>query len=445
MRGNNSKYKLIKRTPQSLLKGSTNKNISATYKKRLSPKKKNFSISSNEEFSSLKLKKMFLNKEKKIEGSFHKESQRLSRASLSINKSKQNLSQKLIRYSIKNGKNVNLLENKQKNKVESLFKKNKFKKTIIIDGEGNNNLNLNKLKSYHTSQKLHLLNVKDKTKQSITKAAAKFEKNKNYRINTFSQKEFLFSPKNKDKDKKKNVIKPIAQIRNAKRCLSSKNDVIRNLINIYKNDHFDTISSTFTETNSLFVKSNNSEEKKMSFNNYLNLEEINENKYNFDKKDENKIINEYNKKKQLKINEISDYTTFFNDLQKNEIKNNMDDNNKENITNNNSIELISFMESSIQDDIYQTLLKNNSKEINQKEDSFNLNQSIAEFDKAVKRNSNYEFENIIHLPMKNNNQSENIHILDKIENQNTKENLSKIQKSDENKKDENENHLCIIF
>ena len=446
MRGNNSKYKLIKRSPQSILKGSGNKNISATYKKRLaSTKKNNFSISSNEEFSSLKLKKMFLNKEKKVEESFHKESERLSRVSLSNHKSKQNLSQKLFRYSFKNGKNENLFENKKKNKVESLFKKNKFKKTIIIDGEGNNNLNLNKLKTYHTSQKLHLLNVKGKTKKPITKVTAKFEKIKNYRTKTISQKEFLFSPKNKDKDKKKNIIKQIAQIRNAKRCLSSKNDVIRNLINIYKNDHFDTISSTFTETNSLFVKSNNSDEKKMSFNNYLSIEEINENKYNFNKKDENKIINEYNKKKHLKINEISDYNTFLNDLQKNKIKNNMDDINKENISNNNSIELISFMESSIQDDIYQSLLKNNSKEINQKEDSFNLSQSISEFDKAVKRKKNYEFENIIHLPMKNNNQSENIHILDKIENQNTKENLSKIQKSDENKKDENENHLCIIF
>ena len=149
MRGNNSKYKLIKRSPQSILKGSGNKNISATYKKRLaSTKKNNFSISSNEEFSSLKLKKMFLNKEKKVEESFHKESERLSRVSLSNHKSKQNLSQKLFRYSFKNGKNENLFENKKKNKVESLFKKNKFKKTIIIDSEGNNNLNLNKLKSY---------------------------------------------------------------------------------------------------------------------------------------------------------------------------------------------------------------------------------------------------------------------------------------------------------
>jgi hypothetical protein len=444
MRGNNDKYKLIKKTPQSLLKGSKNKTILATYKKSLAPLKKyNFSVSSNEEFSCLKLKKMLLNKEKKIEGSFNKESQRLSRINLSNNKSKQNLSQKLPKYSIKSGKSVNILENKQKNKVESLFKKSKFKKTIIIDGEGNNNLNLNKFRKNHTSHKLHLLNVKDKTKQSKTKTTDNFTKNKNYRAKTISQKNFLFNPKNKEK--KKYLVKPIVQIRNKKRCLSSKNDAIMHLINIYKNDHFDTISSTFTETNSLFVKSNNLEEKRLSLENYLNIEEINENKYNFDKKDENKIINEYNKKKQLKINEISDYTTFFNDLQKNEIKNNMDDNNKENITNNNSIELISFMESSIQDDIYQTLLKNNSKEINQKEDSFNLNQSIAEFDKAVKRNNNYEFENIIHLPMKNNNQSENIHILDKIENQNTKENLSKIQKSDENKKDENENHLCIIF
>ena len=91
----------------------------------------------------------------------------LSRVNLSNNKSKQNLSQKLPKYSIKSGKSVNILENKQKNKVESLFKKSKFKKTIIIDGEGNNNLNLNKFRKNHTSHKLHLLNVKDKTKQSI--------------------------------------------------------------------------------------------------------------------------------------------------------------------------------------------------------------------------------------------------------------------------------------
>ena len=444
MKGNINKYKLIKKTPVSILKTSTNKNISASYKKSLaSLKKKNFSISSNEEFSSHKLKKMFLSKGPKIEGSFHKESHRLSRVNLSSNKSNQNISQKLSKYSNKNGKSVNILENKQKNKVESLFKKNKFKKTIIIDDEGNNNLNLNKFRTQQTSQKLYLLNVKDKTKQSMTKPTAKFEKIKNNKIKPISQKELLFNPKNRDK--KKCSVKPIAQIRNAKRCLSSKNEAIRNLINIYKNDHFDTISSTFTETNSLFLKSNNLEEKRISLKSVLNFQEINENTNNFDEKDENKIINEFNKNKNLKINEIGDYNTFLNDLQKIEIKNKVDEINKDHTTNNNSIELISFMESSIQDDIYQTLLKNNSKEINQKEDSFNLNQSIAEFDKAVKRNNNYEFENIIHLPMKNNNQSENIHILDKIENQNTKENLSKIQKSDENKKDENENHLCIIF
>jgi hypothetical protein len=133
MRGNNDKYKLIKKTPQSLLKGSKNKTILATYKKSLAPLKKyNFSVSSNEEFSCLKLKKMLLNKEKKIEGSFNKESQRLSRINLSNNKSKQNLSQKLPKYSIKSGKSVNILENKQKNKVESLFKKSKFKKTILF-------------------------------------------------------------------------------------------------------------------------------------------------------------------------------------------------------------------------------------------------------------------------------------------------------------------------
>ena len=384
MKGNINKYKLIKKTPVSILKTSTNKNISASYKKSLaSLKKKNFSISSNEEFSSHKLKKMFLSKGPKIEGSFHKESHRLSRVNLSSNKSNQNISQKLSKYSSKNGKSVNILENKQKNKVESLFKKNKFKKTIIIDDEGNNNLNLNKFRTQQTSQKLYLLNVKDKTKQSMTKPTAKFEKIKNNKIKPISQKELLFNPKNRDK--KKCSVKPIAQIRNAKRCLSSKNEAIRNLINIYKNDHFDTISSTFTETNSLFLKSNNLEEKRISLKSVLNFQEINENTNNFDEKDENKIINEFNKNKNLKINEIGDYNTFLNDLQKIEIKNKVDEINKDHTTNNNSIELISFLESSIQDDIFQSLLRRNSKEINQKEDTFNLSQSISEFDKTIKK------------------------------------------------------------
>jgi len=444
MKGNNNKYKLIKRTPQSILKTSKNKNISATYKKSLaSPKKKNFSISSNEEFSSYKLKKMFLSKEPKIEGSFHKESQRLSRINLSNNKCNHNLSQKLSKYSIKNGKSVNIMENKQKNKIESLFKKNKFKKTIIIDDEGNNNLNLNKFRTHQTSQKLYLLNVKDKAKQSMTKPTAKIEMIKNNKIKTISQKELLFSPKNKDK--KKYLVKPIAQIRNTKRCLSSKNDVIMNLINIYRNDHFDTISSTYTETNSLFIKSNNLEDKRMSLKSYLNSEEINENTNNFDKKVENKIINDYNKNRNLKINEIGDYNTFLHDLQKIEVKNKMDDINKDHITNNNnnSIELISFLESSIQDDIYQSLLRKNSKEVNQKEDSFNLSQSISEFDKTIKRKNNYEFENFIHLPMKSNNQATIVHFLDNIRKENKKENSNKNLKKEE--KNENENNLCIIF
>jgi hypothetical protein len=442
MKGNINKYKLIKKTPVSILKTSTNKNISASYKKSLaSLKKKNFSISSNEEFSSHKLKKMFLSKGPKIEGSFHKESHRLSRVNLSSNKSNQNISQKLSKYSSKNGKSVNILENKQKNKVESLFKKNKFKKTIIIDDEGNNNLNLNKFRTQQTSQKLYLLNVKDKTKQSMTKPTAKFEKIKNNKIKPISQKELLFNPKNRDK--KKCSVKPIAQIRNAKRCLSSKNEAIRNLINIYKNDHFDTISSTFTETNSLFLKSNNLEEKRISLKSVLNFQEINENTNNFDEKDENKIINEFNKNKNLKINEIGDYNTFLNDLQKIEIKNKVDEINKDHTTNNNSIELISFLESSIQDDIFQSLLRRNSKEINQKEDTFNLSQSISEFDKTIKKKDNYEFENIIHAPMKNNNQANNIHFLDSIRKENKKDNSNKVQNSDE--KDENKNNLCIIF
>lgn len=338
------------------------------------------------------------------------------------------------------------MENKQKNKVQSLFKKNKFKKTIIIDDEGNNNLNLNKFRTYHTSHKLYLLNVKGKTKESMTKTTAKFENNKLKSIKTINEKECLFSTKHKDK--KKYFVKPIVQINKSKRCLSSKNDVIMNLINIYKNDHhFDTISSTYTETNSLFVKSNNLEEKRMSLKKYLNTEEINENKNNFNNFNGNKINNEYNKNKNYKINEIGDYNTFFNELQKIETKNKLDDINKENITNNNSIELISFLESSIQEEIYQSLLKKISKEVNKKEDSFNLSQSISEFDTEVKRKNKYEFENIIHLPMKNNNQTNNIHYLYNTRNQNLKENSNKFKTSNEKEKekDENENHLCIIF
>lgn len=89
------------------------------------------------------------------------------------------------------------------------------------------------------------------------------------------------------------------------------------------------------------------------------------------------VNNEDNKKSINNNNDICDYKYFIKNIPKK--KNFIKIDNKENV-NINSIEFNSFLESSIQEDFYQTLIFNKQLEkIKTKDDTFNLSRSLSEF------------------------------------------------------------------
>ena len=263
-------------------------------------------------------------------------------------------------------------ERRQKTLINIDKIKNKFKKTIIIDEKGNNNLNIKrKYFTENTSQKMILSNIKkNKQKYSINKIIENSQKNKND----------IF-----------------------------RNNIVKNLLKFYTNNN-DT-NNTITEKNSLFVNSNsnlNNDENNKKYNNetikILNKKRNKQAKIsniNYYKIKQNNIIKSYfnaKKKKTISPNN-NNYYNFLKNIPK---INNYIVNNKENIQNNefNSSQLLSFLESSLHDEFYQMLLKKSIKE-NNNEESINLSKSISEFGGIKNDKVIYKFENIIHLPMKN--------------------------------------------
>jgi hypothetical protein len=284
----------------------------------------------------------------------------------------------------------NTIKYKKSKKLEKNAKKNLLKKAIIIDNEGNNNLNINKkFFTQNTSQKVFFINAK------------KYNNNKYY-------------------------IKPISKITNFKYEINTENDIAKNLLNIFKNDNIDNNKkSLLSESNSLFINSKNLyEQKKLRTNknnNLLNLEIDNNKLFNFEKEEgfsDNKRIKDYNNiidilklniddiknmvNNDINNNDISDNNSFYRNIPEVKYKNiSSIIDNKENFNNNN--ELKSFMESIILDDFYQSLLYKKPSTViekNKNDESFNLSQSISEFDNIKKEKNKYEFEKIIHLPMK---------------------------------------------
>ena len=427
MKGCHINNKIIKKTPQ--IKSNNAKNLFATYKKNynINSKKKFFSISSKDDLIKNNLKKYLSGYEPNIIDDFKKTDRQVLNHNISTPKYiSLEVSHNFKRYSTLEEKN-DILKNKNNKKLNNLFRKNKFKKTIIIDNEGNNNLNLEK---------------------------------KNFKQST-SQKVFLLNSKNKIDHKYNN--KQINYSEKTKNSYNCKNDNVKNIINLYKNNNFDTITSTFTETNSLFINSkNNSDRKEINTENILKIEEEENNNNNeiIDKEKDNKRLNEYNNiidllkhniddiKKMVnnnknidKNNDICDYTTFFKNIP--DINNNY--NNKENISNNNSKELISFLESSIQDDFYQSLLFKKSLK-NNNDDSFNLNKSISEFDEIKNEKIKHQVERFIHLQRKNDLKINSLYLLN-MPNQkninivNNKLNVQNIGKHI----NENQNNFCILY
>ena len=281
---------------------------------------------------------------------------------------------------------------------------------------------------------------------------------------------------NLKKNTNKLVNKPIAELKNSRKCINSKNDLLRKLIICFNQNELENNTNTLTETNSLFVNSNNMNGNKVIINdNFLNIEDNNEYNNISDKRKEEKIINEYNRIKDIfnlnldeikQINterkrtvdfnyDICNYSTFVNNIQENKEKER--DKNKDCIVNNkeinnslnNNSEPMSFLESSISDEFYQTLLiKKVPKNITQNDDSFNFNQSTNEFEN-IKKEKEKDFENNIHLLKKKDIKIITINALNKLSSKNQIKVINKEDKLVEYKFDkninENKNSLCIIF
>ena len=356
------------------------RNLFEAYKKDFStPKIKFFSISSKEDIIKKAYTNCFINDDSKTLKNTKKE-RGYRHLSNNFSRTTKYLSHNISKF--KNScnntteQNNKIVKDKRHKNPDSLFKKNRFKRTIIIDREGNNNLNINFNKRFlgqSTSSKFCYYHIKAK------------------KINDFNIK-----PMNKFKKNKKNV--------------NFKNNIVQNLLKIYKTEKLDTISSTYTETNSLFINSKMINNKKII--NLDNSSNIIEDKDISDIKIENsseindsKRINEYTKvidimndikNTQINNNDISDYTLFIKNIPENKNKNTIKDN-KENYNSNNN-EFKSFLESSLQDEIYQIFKKSNK---NSDDDSFNLSRSISEFDIPAKDKKLYDFEKIMHSAKKN--------------------------------------------
>ena len=404
------------------------------YKKKFEiSKKKYFSISSKEDIAKNTFRNCLVNKELEYHAKTHRTSVHQKMASPNSKFHSHNIS--------RNSKNkfltekINTAKNQSKRKF-SLFNKDGFKKTIIIDNEGNTNLNFKNIFGNESKcPKMCLLNLRKKTNKLIDR--------------------------------------PIAELKNPRKCTSSKNDALRKLIIGFKQNELENNTNTLTETNSLFVNSNNMNGKKLIFNgNCSNIEDNNEYNKILDKGEDEIGIKEYNRIKDnfnLHLNEIKqlnserkrtidfnydicNYSTFVNNIQENKEEEKKDCilNNKEiNNSVNNISEPLSFLESSISDEIYQTLLiKKVPKDIVQNDDSFNFNQSTNEFEN-IKKEKEKDFENNIHLLKKKDIKIITINALNK---QSRKEQIKVINKEDkivEYKYDkninENKNSLCIIF
>ena len=233
--------------------------------------------------------------------------------------------------------------------------------------------------------------------------------------------------------------------------MKNRNYAIRSLNNHFKNNkNSDTITSTFTETNSLFMNSNANQEK-IANNKVIDK---GDNKYNkiidiskINITEVHKMPNE--KKCNFEIKDISDYYTFSKNVEKLKNKNNM-----VNISNSDtynikesSSELLSFLESSIKDEFYQSLLKTNVKNKNSNDDSFNLSQSTSEFEHTSKgfEEEKYNFDYNIQFPNKNDIKIFPINSLNKFlnENKNKRDKLGDFNiKGNINKA---RNDVCIFF
>lgn len=232
--------------------------------------------------------------------------------------------------------------------INSVFKKDKFKRTIIIDDEGNNNLNLNIGKDYDYKNILKNNNntiISNSFSGNTDSNSLFMSSNKSY-IENYNSKNY--NRKSKENDIKQTII--------------DKNEEERRLIEYRKifnllNSNIEQFKKMFTnkesnESNNLNNDKNNKKNKKIVIQNKKDSNNNNRNrnnsldKYKNNDKSKNikKNLSEKNLSSKSKYNKSINQSIF-------SPKRNQNNNNNFDINNN-----CSFLESSIQDDFYQSLI-----------------------------------------------------------------------------------------
>ena len=345
--------------------------------------------------------------------------------------------------------------------LENMFKKNKFKKTIIIDNEGNNNLHLNikkgendykNLLNTNNSNSLFLSNsINSNTEtNSLFTNASKMEAsniNNNYIINENEIKnnimdETIKNEKNEEKKRIEEYTKifnllntNIEQFKKMFNSNSNKENNNNNKISHQKEKNIQNKKSqNFPKRNKQIViqKKKTSQQNKLK--NFENIETKKINKKNINekslKKDSPKNLkknlsekNLSSSSKRIKINQ----NIFTVDV-RNDIEKDLNSDTKMVKSESNNV-ISSFLESSIQDDFYQSLMNDFS--------------NIYDEDKILK-------DDIISVNIDEKGKNENIQ---DIQNsrifRGKKENKDILKDDNRNKKDEKEKredkNNCFIF
>ena len=279
---------------------------------------------------------------------------------------------------VKKNKNIkNYSSNGDKKKFPELnknYKKSKFKKTIIIDNEGNNNLNL-KLSKGDNDYKNILNNNNEKNISVIsssldgnTETNSLFEasnqsymKNFNYDNNKIKNKDSDIRQTIIDKNEEEKRLKEYNKIFN---LLNSNIEQFKKMFISSNNNNNNIKSLNNKNTNNNHINTNLNKNKKIIIaskqnkknNKYLASSSHSKHKniYNFqNKKLQSNIKKNLSQKNLYSINKFNknNKDLFSFDLNDDSLENCNNGNNKNDKSNN-----YSFLESSIQDDFYQCLI-----------------------------------------------------------------------------------------
>ena len=330
---------------------------------------------------------------------------------------------KILNKFKKNNSNFN---QKSIHKLNDIFKKNYLKKTIIIDNEGNNNLNLD---PQHIGQKDYKNILDNKKFQNFN------EKNENANSNTFSdinEKNSLFEDSNNynskiliNIDKEKGLEETFTDKNKEEKRLKEYNKIF-NLLNS-NIEQFKKMFNSNDNDNNMNKNENENEDEKEAKNKKIiigkklntktstiftgnnsnlknNIFVFNENNKNFNLKknlSDKNIKCKTNNKKLLEI-EIND-----NNYAENNVNNYINTYQENNEINNN----LSFLESSIDNEFYQSLINQTFLQ--------NISRISFEINNTNKENINLNsFSKMENLPENNVNSK----IKDKFNNNKNQEN-----------------------